>query len=94
MASRPGWPQCGASKGQAQSPKEEGASHFVHCPKQPLQSTVKILSVFNLFMNKNITSLSTIVWVFIHVRPELPSRVRRLGQKVLPCKQYGERWPL
>jgi hypothetical protein len=26
------------SKGQAQSSKEERASHFMSCPKQPLQS--------------------------------------------------------
>jgi hypothetical protein len=27
-----------ASKGQAQSPQEEGASHFIPSPKQPVQS--------------------------------------------------------
>jgi hypothetical protein len=31
-----GGAECEASKGQAQSPKEEGASHIISCSKQPL----------------------------------------------------------
>jgi hypothetical protein len=36
----------------------------------------------------------TIVWVSNPARPKLPSRVRRLGQKVPRCRNFGERRPL
>jgi hypothetical protein len=44
-----------ASKGQAQSPKEEGASHFIPCPKQPLQSNGQDL-FFDFLNEKRLTA--------------------------------------
>jgi hypothetical protein len=37
---------CEASKGQVQSPKKEGASHFIPCPNNFSNLTAKIWSVF------------------------------------------------
>jgi hypothetical protein len=60
--------KCEASKGQAQSPKEEGASHFIPFPKQPLQYDGQDLVGFLFyFLMKIIDGLSTIIWVFIQV---------------------------
>jgi hypothetical protein len=76
-------------KGQAQCPKEEGASHFILYPQQPLESSSQDLVIFWFFLKKKkINNLSTIVCVFDFVRPKPPSRVRRLGQKVLPCRHF------
>jgi hypothetical protein len=41
-------------------------------------------------MKKN-RQLSIILWVFSHVRLKFASRVRCIFQKVLSCKQFGER---
>ena len=66
-----GRPLFEAFKGQAQSPKEEGAFHFIPCPKQPLQSNNQDLVISNFFfLWKQIDNLSTIVWVSIPVRPK------------------------
>jgi hypothetical protein len=43
---------------------------------------------------KKVNDLLTIVWVSIHVGPKLPSRVRRLGQKALPCRHFEKQRPL
>jgi hypothetical protein len=43
---------CEASKGQVQSPKKEGASHFIPCPKQFLQSNGQDLVSFFFFFEK------------------------------------------
>jgi hypothetical protein len=95
-----GWAQCEVSKGQAQSPspksKEGRRIPLYFMARQPLQSNGQVLSIFDLFYENKIKidSFSTIVWVFILVQPKLPSRVHRLGKKVLPCRHFGERWPL
>jgi hypothetical protein len=90
-----GWAQCEVSKGQAQSPKKEGASHFISWPDNPSNLTANSCQILIYFMKKKkIDSFSTIVWVFILLQPKLPSRVHRLGKKVLPCRHFGERWPL
>jgi hypothetical protein len=67
-----------------------------HIQNNPFNLTTRILSISIFFKicEKNIDGLSTIVWVSIHVRPKLPSRVRRLHQEVLPCTNFGERRPL
>jgi hypothetical protein len=74
-------------------------SHSKHCLYAFYACAILSLIDYNsflfLFLNeKQIDGLSTIVWVFIFVQPNLPSRVRRLGQKVLPCKHFEERQPL
>jgi hypothetical protein len=69
----------------------------------PSNLTAKTLSVFFwffwfffvffcFFMNK-IDNLLTIVWVPIIVRTKPPSRIRCLGQKVLPCRHFEEQQP-
>jgi hypothetical protein len=47
-------------------PKEEGASHSIPCPKQPLQSNGQDLVTFIIIIVIIISGLSTIVWVSIH----------------------------
>jgi hypothetical protein len=49
--------------------KDEGASHFIHYPKQSLQSYGQDIVSFFLNNEKKIDGLLTIVWVSIHVRP-------------------------
>jgi hypothetical protein len=79
-----------------QRPKEEGAPHFIPCPKQPLQSNTQYLIGFLFFKWEKIKidGLSTIVWISNHVSPKLPLRVRRLGQTTLSCRHFKKQQPL
>jgi hypothetical protein len=68
---------------------------FLLVQNNPFNLTAKILLTFSfLFLWEKIDGLMTMVWVSILVQPYLPSRVRRLGQKVLPCRHFGKRQPL
>ncbi len=71
--------------------KPKGTSHFISCPKQPLQFNGQDLVNDSFLLRKRNDSLSTIVWVSIPVWPKLPSRVRRLLQKVI-IANYNTLW--